>query len=251
MNINAIYVLWLRDVKRFFRAKSRIIGIMLMPVFFLLGLGLGLGSLVHLSTGGSYLDFVVPGIIGMSLLFTSISSGTAVLWDRQFGFLKEILVTPNSRASIVIGRIFGGATTALLQSLIVVIVSVLVGFSISLTAITALSIVFMALIAATFIGLGLTLGSLLNDFQGFQLVTGFFTFPLFFLSNSIFPISVLPQWVRFITYFNPLTYGIDGIRATLLGTGVFPIWIDLLAMVVSTAIMVGLAVIAFNRTDVG
>ncbi len=251
MDTNAMYVLWLRDVKRFVRARSRIIGIMLMPVFFLLGLGLGLGSLIHLSTGGSYLDFIVPGIIGMSLLFTSVSSGTAVLWDKQFGFLKEILVTPNSRTAIVIGRIFGGATTALLQSLIVVVVALFVGFNMQFTALTALSLLFMALIAATFISLGLALGSMLNDFQGFQLITGFFTFPLFFLSNSIFPISALPQYIRFITYLNPLTYGVDGLRITLLGAGTFPVWVDLLAMTVSTAIMVGLAALAFSRTDVG
>ena len=130
MDTNAIYVLWLRDMKRFIRAKSRIIGMLMMPIIFLLGLGLGLGSLIHLSTGGSYFDFIVPGIIGMSLLFTSIFTGSAVLWDRQFGFLKEILVTPNSRASIVIGRIAGGATTAILQSILVVVIALLIGFQI-------------------------------------------------------------------------------------------------------------------------
>ena len=109
----------------------------------------------------------------------------------------------------------------------------------------------MALIAATFIGLGLTLGSLINDFQGFQLVTSFFTMPLFFLSDSIFPASALPTFVQYIIYLNPLTYGVDGLRNALLGTGTFSIWIDLLAMVVSTIIMVSIAVYAFNKTEVG
>ncbi len=251
MDTNAVYVLWLRDVKRFIRARSRIIGILMMPLFFLLGLGLGLGSLIHLTTGGSYLDFIVPGIIGMSLLFTSISSGTAVLWDRQFGFLKEILVTPNSRFSIVIGRVLGGATTALLQSVIVVAISLLIGFNIHLSILTPMVIVFMLLIAATFISLGLTLGSLINDFQGFQLVTSFFTLPLFFLSNGIFPITVLPPFVRVITYVNPLTYGIDGMRIALSGSGTFSIWVDLAGMLISTAILVAIAAYAFNKTDVG
>ncbi len=248
---NAIYVLWLRDVKRFVRAKSRIIGILLMPIFFLLGLGLGLGSIVKLPTGGDYLDFIVPGIVGMSLLFTSIFTGSAVLWDRQFGFLKEILVTPNSRVSIVIGRIFGGATTALFQSLIVVIISLLIGFHMHVSVVTPLAIVFMLLIAATFISLGLALGSLISDFQGFQLVTSFFTMPLFFLSNGIFPVSILPPYVRIITYLNPLTYGIDGLRIAFLGTGTFPIWIDLLALVISTVVLMALASFAFSKTDVG
>jgi ABC-2 type transport system permease protein len=251
MDTNALYVLWLRDMKRFIRARSRIVGMLMMPVLFLLGLGLGLGGLVHLTTGGSYFSFIVPGIIGMTLLFTSIFTGSAVLWDRQFGFLKEILVTPNSRVSIVIGRIFGGATTAVLQSILVVIIAMLLGFQISWTAYTALALVFMALITSTFIGLGLTLGSMINDFQGFQLVTSFFTMPLFFLSDSIFPSSALPAFVQYITYINPLTYGVDGLRNALIGTGTFPIWIDLLAMVISTVIMVAIAVYAFERTEVG
>jgi ABC-2 type transport system permease protein len=251
MEFNAIYVLWLRDTIRFVRAKSRIIGMLMMPLFFLLGLGLGLGSLVQLGSGISYFDFIVPGIIGMSLLFTSIFTGSAVLWDRQFGFLKEIMVTPNSRTSIVIGRIMGGATTAILQSILVIVIAMLIGFHVVLSAYTALAIVFMALIAATFISLGLTLGSVINDFQGFQLVTSFFTMPLFFLSDSIFPASALPVFVRNITFLNPLTYGIDGLRIALTGSGTFPVWIDLLAMAISTVIFVLIATYAFSRTDVG
>lgn len=251
MDTNAIYVLWLRDTKRFIRARSRIVGMLMMPIFFLLGLGLGLGSLVHLSTGGSYFNFIVPGIIGMSLLFTSIFTGSAVLWDRQFGFLKEILVTPNSRTSIVIGRIFGGGTTAILQSILVVAIALLIGFRIHLAAANILALVFMALIAATFISLGLALGSMINDFQGFQLVTSFFTMPLFFLSDSIFPASALPKYVQYIIYLNPLTYGVDGLRNALIGTGTFSIWIDLLAMIISTMIMMTIAIYAFSRTEVG
>lgn len=251
MDTNAIYVLWLRDVKRFLRAKSRIIGILMMPLFFLLGLGLGLGSLITLPTGGSYLNFIVPGIIGMSLLFTSIFTGSAVLWDRQFGFLKEILVTPNSRTAVVIGRVLGGATTALLQSVIVVVIALLIGFNIHLSIMTPLAIVFMLLIAFTFISLGLTLGSMISDFQGFQLVTSFFTMPLFFLSDGIFPVTVLPSYVRFITYLNPLTYGIDGLRIALLGSGTFSVWIDLLALVISSIVLLALAAYSFTKTDVG
>ncbi len=252
MDANAIYVLWLRDMKRFIRAKSRIIGMLMMPVFFLLGLGLGLGSLVHLSGGGSYLEFIVPGIIGMTLLFTSISSGTAVLWDRQFGFLKEIMVTPNSRTSIIFGRVLGGATTAVLQSILVVIISMLVGFNIHWSGITVLAVVFMFLIAATFISLGLTLGSMINDFQGFQLVTNFFTLPLFFLSNGIFPLSSLPAVVEAVSFANPLTYGIDGLRNTLTGSGTFaPLWVDFTGAAISAVIMIMIAAYTFGKTDVG
>ena len=251
MDYNAIYVLWLRDMKRFLRAKSRIIGMLMMPLFFLVGLGLGLGSLIPTVAGGSYFEFIVPGIIGMSLLFVSVFTGSAVLWDRQFGFLKEILVTPNSRTSIVIGRICGGATTAILQSILVVAISMAIGFVIHWSVMTLMALVFMALIAGTFISLGLTLGSMINDFQGFQLVTSFFTMPLFFLSDSIFPSSALPSYVQLITFVNPLTYGVDGLRNALIGTGTFSIWIDLLAMLISFAIMVSLATYAFSKTQAG
>ncbi|MCL4375834.1 ABC transporter permease [Candidatus Marsarchaeota archaeon] len=248
MDTNAIYVLWLRDIKRFVRAKSRIIGMLMMPIFFMVGLGLGFNNLIHLSSG-SYLEFVIPGIIGMSLLFTSISSGTAVLWDRQFGFLKEILVTPNSRTSVVIGRIAGGATTAMLQSILVVLVALLIGFQIHISASTIMAFVFMLLIAATFISLGLTFGALISDFQGFQLITSFVTFPIFFLSNSIFPLSSLPVFIQYISYINPLTYGIDGLRGTLTGSSSFPLLIDLALVLLSTIIMIFIASYAFSKTE--
>lgn len=246
---NVLYVLWLRDMKRFVRARSRIIGMLMMPVLFLLGFGLGLNGLVHLSSG-SYLEFVVPGIIGMSLLFTAISSGTAILWDRQFGFLKEIMVTPNSRSSIVIGRMLGGTTTAVIQSLGIVIISLLIGFSISITIATPLALLFMMLTAATFISIGLIFGSIINDFQGFQLVTNFVTLPLFFLSNGIFPLSSLPWFVQDIAYLNPLTYGVDGIRGTLTGVFSISLWADFTGILVSLVIAILLATYAFNRTEV-
>ena len=133
----------------------------------------------------------------------------------------------------------------------VVGISLLIGFHIYVTPITILAIVFMAMIAATFIGLGLALSSIINDFQGFQLVTSFFTMPLFFLSDSLFPASSLPGFVQFVTYLNPLTYGVDGLRNTLLGSGIFSVWTDLLAMAISTAIMVGIATYAFSKTEAG
>ena len=250
METNVIYVLWLRDMKRFVRAKSRIIGMLMLPILFLLGLGLGLNGLVHLSSG-SYLEFVVPGIIGMSLLFTSISSGTAVLWDRQFGFLKEIMVTPNSRTSVVIGRMLGGATTAMLQSIIIVVISLLIGFVIHFSLLNIFALVFMFLTAATFISIGLVFGSIINDFQGFQLVTNFVTMPLFFLSNGIFPLSSLPTFVQYISYINPLTYGVDGLRGTLTGSSTFPIILDFIMLLISLIITISIASYAFKRTEVG
>ncbi len=251
MNFNAIYVLWLREMKRFFRAKSRVIGVMLMPLFFLLGLGVGLGALVHLNSGVSYLQFIVPGIIGMSLMSTAVSSGFSVIWDRQFGFLKEIMVTPNSRTSIVLGRAAGGSTTAMISATVVTVIAILIGFKAVLTATSLLAIVFMILIAMTFISLGLILASIISDIQGFGLITNFFTLPLLFLSNSIFPISTLPSVVQDVAYFNPLTYGVDGIRGSLGSASLFPLTTDLGVMIVVVIIMVSIAAYAFSKSEVG
>ena len=139
----------------------------------------------------------------------------------------------------------------MLQSILVVAIALLLGFQIHVAAVTILALVFMALITATFIGVGLTLGSLINDFQGFQLVSSFFTMPLFFLSNSIFPATILPKAVQYIVYLNPLTYGVDGLRNALIGSGTFPIWMDLLAMAVSATITILIAIYAFGKTEVG
>lgn len=251
MNTNAIYVLWLREMKRFIRAKSRIIGVLIMPLFFLIGLGLGLGSLVHLSGGGSYLQFLAPGIIGMSLMSTAVSSGFSVLWDRQFGFLKEIMVTPNSRTSIVLGRAAGGSTTALLSAAVVTLIALLIGFHVTVTPAIVLAVVFMLLIAMTFISLGLILASVISDMQGFGLITNFFTMPLLFLSNSLFPLSTLPGIVQDVAYVNPLTYGVDGIRGAFGGASLFPLTTDFIVMFAVVVVMVALAAFAFSKSEVG
>jgi ABC-2 type transport system permease protein len=251
MDLNAVYVLWLREMKRFTRAKSRVIGILIMPLFFLLGLGLGLGGLISHVGGESYLQFIVPGIIGMSLMSASIASGFSVIWDREFGFLKEIMVTPNSMSSIAFGRMLGGTTTAMISATMVTIVSVLVGFQIHYTIMFLLAIVFMVLIAMTFISLGLILASMITDLQGFGMITNFFTMPLLFLSNGLFPLSQFPKIVQDISYFNPLGYGIDGIRGTLGGASAFPLTVDLAAMVIVVVAMASIATYAFSKSETG
>ena len=248
---NAIYVVWLREMKRFTRAKSRVIGILVMPLFFLLGLGLGLGSLISQVAGGSYLQFIVPGIIGMSLMSAASASGFSTIWDRQFGFLKEIMVTPNSRWSIVLGRMLGGTTTAMISALIVTAVSALVGFHIQFTAAILLAVVFMVLIGLTFISIGLILASMITDLQGFGMITSFLTMPLLFLSNGLFPLSQFPKVVQYISYFNPLNYGIDGIRGALGGVSELPMFTDLTVLAVIVVIMAALATYAFGKSEAG
>lgn len=248
---NAIYVLWLREIKRYIRSKARIIGTLIMPLFFLLGLGLGLGSFIKLSGASSYLNFLVPGIVGMSLLFTGATSGFMVIWDRQFGFLKEIMVTPNSRLSISLGRIAGGATTSMVPSLLLILIALFVGFSPVVSLANLLIIIFIPLIGATFISVGLILASFVDDPQAFGVIVNVVTFPLFFLSGAIFPLQGLPSVVQYIAYLNPLTYGVDGLRFALFGRSALSPLIDIIVLVVAAIVMALLSTYALRKTEMG
>jgi ABC-2 type transport system permease protein len=245
----AIYVLWLREMTRFVRAKSRVIGTLGMPLFFMafLGFGFSRAQLPNLPAGVNYIQFLVPGIVGMTLLFSSTFTGISVLWDREFGFLKEIMVAPVSRVSIVLGRIAGGATTSLIQGLAILLLSVPLGFSPGGPLGVLLSLLLMLLISVIFIGLGLVFASNMKDIHGFNMITNFIVFPLFLLSGALFPVENLPAQVRVFAYLDPLTYGVDGLRGSLLGLSIFPLILDLAALSLSCLIMVGLAAWFFER----
>jgi ABC-2 type transport system permease protein len=251
INGTAVYVLWLREMKRYVRAKSRIIGSLAMPLFFLAFLGLGFNRMAvpGVARGVNYIRFLVPGIIGMSMLFTSTFAGLSVLWDREFGFLKEIMVAPVSRVSIVLGRIAGGTTTAMIQALLLLGISLLVGFRISGIISFVLGILFMLLIATTFIGLGLIFASKMKDMQGFSIVMNFIIFPLFFLSGALYPIQNLPGWVRVLSYIDPLTYGVDGLRGTLIGASAAPPLVNLLILIGFSVVMVLLGAYFFEKSE--
>ena len=250
-NLKAIYVMWLREQKIFFRSTSRVIGTLTMPLMFLVFLGLGFSSasFANLPPGIDYLQFLVPGIIGMGLLFRSIFFGVAVIWDKQFGFLKEIMVSPASRISLMLGRTFGGVTTVMLQGIIILLITLLLGFRVTSLPLLLASSVFMVLIGMTFISLGLIFGSLMKDMEGFGLIMNFVTFPLFFLSGALFPISNLPEIVKFIFYINPLTYGVDGLRGMLIGYSTFPVILDLAALSGIAAGMVIIGALVFERSE--
>ncbi len=224
----AIYVLWLRELKRLLRAKSRLIGTLLMPLFFLVFLGMGFkrSNIPGVPSGMGYSIFLIPGILGMSILFSSTFAGLSVLWDREFGFLKEIMVAPVSRVSIVLGRITGGITTSLFQAVVILLFSIIMGFRLRNWLMLLPGLLFMVLISITFIGLGLIFASLMRDMQGFNLVMNFVIFPLFFLSGALFPLKSFPAWVRIVSRFDPLTYGVDGLRAALLGKSELPLLLD-------------------------
>lgn len=219
--MNAIYILWLRQLKRYLRSKARMIGSLGQPLLFLVALGFGFGPIYQKAGGGSYLEFLAPGVICMGVLFTAVFSGIEVIWDRQFGFLKETLVAPVSRFRIMLGRTFGGATVATIQGLIVLMLSIVVGFRpVSWLAIP-LAIVFIFLIALLFTALGTAIASVLEDMQGFQLIMNFLVMPLFFLSGSIFPLDSAPRALAIVARFDPLSYGVDALRGVLIGMSHF------------------------------
>ena len=251
LNRNAIYVLWLREMKRFMRAKSRIVGALAMPLFFLAFLGLGFRKLAipGISEEVDYITFLVPGIIGMSILFSSTFGGLSVLWDREFGFLKEIMVAPVSRVSIVLGRIAGGATTTLIQAILILGISCIMGFKIASISSIFLALVFMILISITFLGLGLIFASKMRDMQGFSIVMNFVIFPLFFLSGALYPLENFPTWLRFISKLDPLTYGVDGLRASLIGVSSFSIVYNLILLLIFSSVMVALGAYLFEKSE--
>ncbi len=247
----AVYVLWLREMKRYVRAKSRIIGSLIQPLFFLAFLGLGFNRMAvpGMQSGVNYIKFLVPGIIGMTLLFSSSMQGLSVLWDREFGFLKEIMVAPVGRVSIVLGRIAGGTTTTMIQGLLVLVISMIVGFRVRSVPYFLLALVFMVLIAFTFIGLGLIFASKMKDMQGFGLIVNFIIFPLFFLSGALYPLNNLPVFVRVLSYIDPLTYGIDGLRGSMINVASHPILLNLALMAAFSLVMLFLGAYFFEKSE--
>ena len=242
MELEAVYTIWLREIKRYLRAKERIASSLAMPIFWFLIFGSGMNVALRLAdTEVSYSDYIAPGIIAMALLFTSVSSGVSVIWDREFGFLKEMLVAPISRTSIVIGKSLGGATTALMQGLMIIALSAMFGVDFSLSSIL-LMLPLMLLISIGFVNLGLIIGSLMETLEGFQLIMNFVVMPLFFLSGALFPIGNLPYALRVLSLLDPLTYGVEAMRSVALGVSYLPISISLLVVfqfVVLTSIIGG------------
>ena len=249
--LNAIYIIWLREMKKFVRNKSRLVGNLVMPFFFLAFLGMGLNSFVSIpGTDGSYLNFLAPGIMGMTLLFSSMFAGVSVLWDRQFGFLKEIMVAPVSRTSIVLGRVFAGMTTGVFQAFFILGVSVLMGVEITNIMGVLASVIFILLISMSFVGMGISFASRMRDMQGFQLIMNFLVFPIFMLSGAFFPLDNLPAWLATLSYIDPLTYGVDGLRGLITGVSHLPILLDFGVLAGFSVAMILLATYLFRKTEV-
>jgi ABC-2 type transport system permease protein len=248
--MEVIYILWLREVKRYLRSRAQIVASLGQPLMYLLALGFGLGSVFQKSGQGSYLQFLAPGVIGMSILFTSVFSGIGLLWDRQFGFLKETLVAPVPRLQIMVGRTLGGATVAVVQGTLVLVVCLLAGFRPHDLTMVPLAFLFMALIAVVFTALGTAIGSTLRDMQGFQLIMNFLVMPIFFLSGALFPLADLPVGLVVATSMDPLSYGIDGLRGALIGQSHFGAVIDLVVLGLAASCFLALGAWLFSKIQV-
>ena len=245
-----IYILWLRELKRYVRSRAQIIASLAQPMMYLMILGFGLSPVFQQAGQGSYLQFMAPGVIGMGILFTSIFSGIGLLWDRQFGFLKETLVAPVPRLHIMMGRTLGGATVAMIQGTLVLGVCLVAGFRpASLLAIPE-ALLFMALVAVVFSALGTIIGSSLKDMQGFQLIMNFLVLPIFFLSGALFPLNNLPTALTLATRVDPLSYGIDGLRGALIGLTQFGVVMNFGVLMIFASGFLVLGAWAFSRIQI-
>jgi len=248
--MNAIYILWLRQLKRYLRSRARVIGSLGQPLLFMVALGFGFGPIYRRAGGGDYIEFLAPGIIGMAILFTGMFAGIEVIWDRQFGFLKETLVAPVSRASIMIGRTLGGATVAAIHGTIVFVMALAVGFR--PTTWSALPVVLgvMLLVGFFFTALGTAIASVLEDMQGFQIIMNFLIMPIFFLSGALFPLAGLPKAFAAVAIVNPLAYGVDALRAVLIGDVNFGIWLDFGVLAGAAAVILAIGAYLFSKIQV-
>ncbi len=243
--LEGLYALWYREIKVFLREKSRVVSSLFTPLLWIVVFGGGLGSSVSLG-GTNYQVFIFPGILAMTVLFTSIFFGLYIVWDKRIDFFKEVLVAPLSRLTIFAGKMLGGCTDALIQGGLMLAFGVLLGVSYTIQSVVAV-IVFLAVLASAVVSIGLVIGSRMESPEGFNLIVSFVVFPLFFLSGALFPIDNLPSWLHVFTILNPITYAVDGMRGAMLGTSTFPVIMDLGVLLAFAGVMIVVGSIAFSR----
>jgi ABC-2 type transport system permease protein len=246
----AIYILWLRQLKRYSRSRARIITSLMQPILFMIALGSGFSPIFAQAGHGNYREFLAPGVIAMSVLFTGVFSGIEILWDRQFGFLKETLVAPISRLKIVFGRTLGSATVALIQGILMLIICVLFGVKVNNLLALPMAFIFLFMLALFFTSIGSAIASVLEDMQGFQLITNILVMPMFFFSNALFPVDDLKGPFHTLIQLNPLSYGVDGVRGAMSGIYAHHITTDFAVLAAITAVVMAVASYLFSRIQV-
>lgn len=245
--MDVLYALWLRQVRRYWRSGSRLLGSLGQPILMLLALGYGIGAIYRQAGQGNYLEFLVPGIITQTVLLSGIFWGVIILQDKRFGFLSEMLVAPVSRIKILMGSALGGATISIIQGIMIFVIAVIFGFRPDnwwLVAPAFGVLIFMSLALTSF---GAGIASAVDDFQGFQGINNLLILPLFFLSGALYPLNNIPEALRIVSTLNPVTYMVDALRTLLSGHGHFSLERDLLIMVITFVACVAFAVNRFNR----
>jgi len=245
--MSTIYILWLRQLKKYTRSRARVIAQLAQPLLFLVAFGFGFGPVFQRAGNGDYIQYLAAGIIAQSILFTAAFTGAELIWDKQIGFLKETMVAPVARWKIMLGRTLGGATVACVQGIMAFLLTLLVGFRPASLLMLPAALLFAFLIALFFTSLGTAIGSAVNDIQGFQLTMNFLIMPIFFLSGALYPLDGLPPGLQAVTNINPLAYGIDGIRQSLLRTSHFGAPTDYLVLGFATVAVFGLGSYLFRK----
>jgi len=254
--LRALYTLWLREVKRYLRDRIRIVSSFVQPVLWLVVFGAGIGAALSSGSqiaGIGYQTLIFPGIVAQTLLFTAMFMGISVIWDREFGFLKEILVAPVSRFTLFLGKMFGDSTDALIQGVIVFAVALALGIQFSFTAFLV-SLPLMFLITIGLVSIGLVIASFIGSLESFGAIQSFINLPLFFLSGALFPLNgpTTPLWLQIASKINPLTYGVDALKQVILGAPysafqIQPLWVDLAVVSAFDLIMIAIGTWAFSQ----
>jgi ABC-2 type transport system permease protein len=254
IQIRPIYVICIREFIKFFREKSRLLGTLARPVLWLFVVGNGMNSLIKPHVGFSYLQFIFPGMIGMTILFSSIFSSISIVWDREFGFMKEMLVAPISRMSIVVGKAISGTFISVAQAIIILILTPFLG--IHLTVMQFVEVVAVAVLVSFCItSLGILIAARLTSFDGFNIIMNFLVMPMLFLSGAMYPVTSMPPALRHLTQINPLTYGVDAFKHVLLRNATpplgpeFSLSLDLFIVTAISIIMLTLAALSFRKKE--
>lgn len=247
--LEGIYTIWRREVRRYMRERALVFSTVFMSLLWLVIFGVGIGSMRFGRMQGDYQAFLFPGIIGMALLVTSIRSGISIIRDTELGFLRVVLISPVSRSAIVLGKALGGSTVAVFQGAVILLLSFIVGVTLD-PYIAIYSIVIMVIMALGLVCMGLVIASLQRSFEGFNLIMSLLIMPMFFLSGSLFPVHILPDWMKTLTYLNPLTYGVDALRTVIIGMSSFSLVTDLIILTGYAFLMLALAVFTFERKSI-
>jgi ABC-2 type transport system permease protein len=265
-DLGDVYTIWLREFKRWTRSRSRLIASMAQPILWLVLFGTAFDAMFSGAAGGAadavssgsepdYKSFLTPGIVAMTVLFGSIFAGIGVIFDREFGFLKEIMVAPVSRTSIMAGKGLGGATAAVFSGLVILVMAVLIGAkftpSIPYGLAILLAVSTVVLIALAFVNMGIAFATKIHNFEGFQMIMNFLVMPMFFLSGAFYPVEMMPTWLQTATYLNPLFYGVDALRYCLNGAAAaaLPLGVDLAVLAGFTLFTTVVGIMLFRRME--